>query len=144
MKLTNAFTEDFEAWLGEKNITIAEFKEWYAKEYIGVAIGAIRRHQGRMNKLADDDRIHPNKRFTATYQSAYWTAKLQGDKKEQSMIAAILLGDVLNKIRIDRILSKAQNQEPATNIEQDATDQIKNAFADVYEDLQDGGFLGAN
>lgn len=142
--LSKDFKHTFEDWLASQEITVAGFREWYGGIYKGIPTGVIRRQIGRMNKVAEDERVGPRSRMLATFVSSYWSARLFDDSQEHIFLASIILGEFVNKAGF-KLYGKDTNnpnieESKNTKLELNAVETIKKAFASMSENLQKEGF----
>lgn len=139
--------EDFHKWLSKTGIDFQDFRDWYATEYLKLPVGTIRRLIGRMNKIADDERLGPNRRLLATYQSSYWSAKIMGDTSECALLASIILGEFVNRngFRLTDKTSAPMGQplesRDGSKLELAAMANLKEAFSSIKDNLREEGFL---
>ena len=137
--------ESFNEWLDENGLTMGDFQDWYSKTFLKVPVGTLRRLIGKMNKIADDERLGPNRRMLAAYQAAYWSAKIIGDTAEQALLASIILGEFVNRNGfrlIDSQNSPLPNEtKDRSMVEIGAMTNLREAFSVMKENLKEEGFI---
>jgi hypothetical protein len=139
--------EDFYEFLEKSEIPLEEFKDWYAKNFLKIPVGVLRKLMARMNRIADDERLGPNRRLLATYQSSYWSAKLAGDSTEEALLSAVILGEFVNRNGFKLYDKSEQPQNGAgdgsgqSKLEIAALSNLKEAFSVMKGNLKEEGFL---
>jgi hypothetical protein len=137
--------ESLNVWLEENHLSMGEFQDWYSRNFLKVPVGALRRMIGKMNKIAEDDRLGPNRRLLAAYQASYWSAKIMGDTAEQALLASVILGEFVNRNGF-RLVDSQGSQIPSevgdrSKVEISAMINLREAFSGMKENLKQEGFL---
>ena len=137
--------ESLNDWLIENELTMGDFQDWYSKKFLKVPVGTLRRLIGKMNKIADDERLGPNRRLLASYQAAYWSAKITGDTSEQALLAAIILGEFVNRNGF-RLIDTQNSPIPSetgnnSKVEIAAMTNLREAFSVMKGNLKEEGFI---
>ena len=137
--------ESFDEWLEENQIEMCAFQDWYSKKFLKVPVGALRRLIGKMNKISEDERLGPNRRMLAAYQTAYWSAKLIGDEQEQALLASIILGEFVNRNGF-KLIDMQNSPIPSevkdrSKVELSAMSNLREAFSSMKSNLKKEGFI---
>lgn len=112
-----------------------------------ISEGIIRRHQAKLNRIVDDERIGPNRRLLASLMSLYLSAVASEDSKQEAFTASVILGEFVNRNGF-RLFDRGNQTSPIplesqahTNLELNAVTSIKAAFKSITKNLQEEGFL---